>query len=65
MLGYGQTPVLQRLCPFFLNILGSQADRFQKGYIGGKGPFGLGHLPDLAMESFDNIGLVDQLADTT
>ena len=59
-LGVDDTPVLPPSGPLFRNIYHSQIQHFQQTVIGGKDGFGLGHLAQLAVETLNGVGGVDQ-----
>ena len=61
-LGVDDTPVLPPSGPLFRNIYHSQIQHFQQTVIGGKDGFGLGHLAQLAVETLNGVGGVDQSA---
>ena len=60
-LGVDQAPVLPPSSPLFRNVHHSQIQHFQQAVIGGKDGLGLGHLAQLAVETLNGIGGVDQL----
>lgn len=54
---------MQRHSPFPGNPLGSKVDQFQQGHVPGKGPFVLGHFPDLAVVALNHVGRIDHFSD--
>lgn len=61
-LGVDQAPVLPPSSPLFRNIHHGQIQHFQQAVIGGKDGLGLGHLAQLAVETLNGVGGVDQPA---
>ena len=62
-LGVDHAPVLPPACPFLRNIHHGQIQHFQKAVVCGEHGFGLGHLPELAVEALNGVGGVDQPPD--
>ena len=56
-------PVLAPASPFLYNVHHGQIEHFQQTVIGGENCLGLRYLPELAVESFNGIGGVNQSAD--
>ena len=61
-LSVDQAPVLPPPSPLFRNVHHGQIQHFQQAVIGGKDGLGLGHLAQLAVETLDGIGGIDQPA---
>ena len=61
-LGVNQAPILPSSGPFFRNVHHGQIQHFQQAVISGKHRFGLGHLAELAVETLNCVGGVDQPA---
>ena len=61
-LGVNQAPILSPSSPFFRNVHHGQIQHFQQAVISGKHRFGLGHLAQLAVETLNGVGGVDQPA---
>ena len=61
-LGVDQAPILPTSGPFFRNVHHGQIQHFQQAVISGKHQFGLGHLAELAVETLNGVGGVDQPA---
>ena len=61
-LGVNQAPILSPPGPFFRNVHHGQIQHFQQAVISGKHRFGLGHLAELAVETLNCVGGVDQPA---
>ena len=62
-LGDSQCPILQWLRPFFPDAFYGAENEFEQGIFGSEGSFGFSIFPDLAVETFDSIRGINQLAD--
>ena len=59
-LGMDYAPVLPPAGPLFLDIHHDQIQHFQQAVAGGENRFGLSHLAQLAVETLNGIGGIDQ-----
>ena len=59
-LGVDHTPVLPPAGPLLRDIHHGQIQHFQQAVIGGKHGFGFGHLAQLAVETLNGVGGVNQ-----
>ena len=57
-----QTPVLPTFRPFLRDVHHRQIQHYKQAVIGGKHGFGLGYLAQLAVETLDGVGGIDDLA---
>ena len=59
-LGVNHTPVLPPSGPLLRDIHHGQIQHFQQAVIGGKYGFGFGHLAQLAVETLNGVGGINQ-----
>lgn len=59
-LGVDHTPVLPPAGPLFRDVHHGQVQHFQQAVVGGEHGFGFGHLAQLAVETLNGVGSVNQ-----
>ena len=59
-MGVNHTPILSTASPLFRDVHHSQIQHFQKAVISWEHGFSLGHLAQLAVESLNGVGCVNQ-----